>query len=248
MAEQLAGETAPFISEAVFVNNRSTDGGENAIVEKLKTMPLPFPAKVLRNNENYGLGGSHKVAFNYAIENGFDYVIVLHGDDQGSICDFLPILRDGTFRNYDCVLGARFMHGSTLPGYSKFRIFGNRIFNIIFSVAVGMRIFDLGAGLNLYSVKSLSSKFYEKFPDNLTFNCYMLFALASLKQSHLFVPISWREEDQVSNVRMARQAFQTLKMAVGYFFARKKLLQKDAREKTHESYGAEIVFGKEKSE
>ena len=74
----------------------------------------------------------------------------------------------------------------------------------------------------------LKSKYYEKFPDNLTFNCYMLFALASYKQTYRFVPIVWREEDQVSNVKMTRQAWQTLKMAVSYFFGRKKFMLKDA--------------------
>lgn len=245
VAEQLSGEISSYISETIFVNNRSTDGGEEAIIKRLKSMTLPFPVKVLRNNENYGLGGSHKVAFNYAIENGFDYVIVLHGDDQGSVADFISILKNGTFRNYDCVLGARFMKGATLKGYSKFRIFGNRVFNIIFSVAIGKKIFDLGAGLNLYSTKSLSSKYYEKFPDNLTFNCYMLFALSAFKQKHLYAPISWREDDQISNVKMTRQAFQTLKMAVGYFFGRRKFMQKEARAKFFQEYNAEIVFTKE---
>ena len=245
VAEQLSGDISSYISEAIFVNNRSTDGGEVAIIEKLKSMTLPFPVKVLRNSENYGLGGSHKVAFNYAIENGFDYVIVLHGDDQGSIADFIPILKNGTFRDYDCVLGARFMKGSALKGYSRFRIFGNRVFNIIFSLALGKRILDLGAGLNLYSTKTLASKYYENFPDNLTFNCYMLFALSALKQEHLYVPISWREDDQISNVKMTRQAFQTLKMAVGYFFGRRKFMQKEARTKLIQEYNAEVVFTKE---
>lgn len=245
VADQLAGPMAPYISGAVFVNNRSTDGGEAAIVEKLKSMQLPFPVKVLRNCENYGLGGSHKIAFNHALDNGYDYVIVLHGDDQGSIDDFLPLVRDGRIQEHDCWLGSRFMKGSRLPGYSKFRIFGNKVFNIIFSAATGKRIRDLGAGLNLYSCKMLASRFYHTFPDNLTFNCYMLFALASYRQDHAFVPISWREEDQVSNVKMARQAFQTLKMAAGYFFGRGRFLAKDARVRQIDAYASETVFEQE---
>ena len=35
-----------------------------------------------------------KVAFNYAVKNKFDYVIVLHGDDQGNIHDLLPFLKN----------------------------------------------------------------------------------------------------------------------------------------------------------
>ena len=245
VANQLTGEISQYINEAIFINNRSTDNGEKAIVEKLTSLNLNFPVKVLRNNENYGLGGSHKVAFNYAINHGFDYVIVLHGDDQGSVSDFIPVLKEGIFRHYDCCLGARFMKESKLPGYSKFRILGNKVFNILFSIAIGKKIFDLGAGLNMYSTKMLSSKYYMLFPDNLTFNCYMCFALAAFMQNHLYIPITWREEDQISNVKMTRQAIQTLKMAINYFFKRQLFLQKDARSNKFEKYDSEVVYSKE---
>ena len=210
--EQLNGEIRTYITEVIVVNNRSTDQGEKAAIYKIQTMQVDFDIKIMRNRDNYGLGGSHKVAFEYAIKNNFDYLIVLHGDDQGCINDMLPILKDKSFRKYDCYLGGRFLKQSKLIGYSKFRTMGNLIFNIIFSISTGKKIYDLGAGLNLYSTKMLKSRYYEKFPDNLTFNCYMLFALSSYGQSYKFIPITWKEEDQVSNVKMSRQAWQTLKM------------------------------------
>ena len=45
-----------------------------------------------RQDQNYGLGGSHKVAFGYAAAHGYEHLVVLHGDDQGAIVDLLPIL------------------------------------------------------------------------------------------------------------------------------------------------------------
>ena len=71
-----------YISEVIIINNRSTDNGEEAVISFLKTSSLPITVSLLRNDDNYRLGGSHKVAFNYVIQNGFEYVIVLHGDDQ----------------------------------------------------------------------------------------------------------------------------------------------------------------------
>ena len=235
--DQLNGSIRPYISEAIMINNRSTDNGENAVIEKLKTISTDLTIRLFRNNDNYGLGGSHKVAFKYAVDNGFDYIIVLHGDDQGSIADFLPLLRKRAYRKYDCCLGARFMNGSKLPGYSKFRIFGNIVFNMKFSIVLKKKIFDLGAGLNMYSTDMLKDGYYMKFPDNLTFNCYMLFAAAALKQKFIFYPITWREDDQISNVKITKQAFQTLKMLVGFAFGREKFLYEDARETKYENYG-----------
>ena len=108
---QLTPEVCNYITEVIIVNNRSTDNGEEAVEQYLKSRDIQTRVKLLRNDENYGLGGSHKVAFEYAIDNGFDYVVVLHGDDQGRIADFLPLLKSKDYEKYDCCLGARFMKG-----------------------------------------------------------------------------------------------------------------------------------------
>lgn len=227
------------ISEIIFVNNRSTDNTEKAVLD-YKKEHKELPVKVLRNDENYNLGGSHKVAFNYALKNKFDYVIVLHGDDQGDIHDLLPYLKNGEYKNFDCLLGSRFLKDSKLKGYSKFRIFGNRVFNIIYSMCIGKNIKDLGSGLNMYTTKILENNFYHKFPDKLTFNCCMLFASDYYKQSTKFFPITWREEDQISNVKMFSQAKITLKMALKYKF-NKKYVQNEFREKIIEKYTAKEI-------
>ncbi len=239
---QLDKEVLQYIDETIMINNISTDGTEDKVIEFIKNNP-EIRLKLLRNHENYGLGGSHKTAFNYAIKNGFDYVIVLHGDDQGNIHDLLPILKDGTYKNYDCCLGARFAKGSKLQGYSKFRTFGNRVYDMLFSIVVRKKIYDLGSGLNIYCTDMLKNKFYSKFPDKLTFNCYMLLAADYYKHNIKFFPISWREDDQVSNVKMFSQAMNTLKLLLNYFFNKDKFIKSEHREKVVEQYKADIIYG-----
>lgn len=229
-----------YIDEIIFVNNRSTDNTEKAVLDYKKEHE-ELPIKVLRNDENYNLGGSHKVAFNYALKNKYDYLIVLHGDDQGDIHDLLPYLENGEYRNFDCLLGSRFLKASKLKGYSKFRIFGNRVFNIIYSICIGKKIKDLGSGLNMYNTKIFENNFYHKFPDRLTFNCCMLFAADYYKQTIKFFPISWREEDQISNVKMFSQAKITLKMALKYRF-NKKIVESEFREKIIDEYTAKEII------
>jgi glycosyltransferase involved in cell wall biosynthesis len=60
---QLDGKAGSYIDQVIVVNNRSTDGGEAAVLERLEKGGFPCPVKLLRNRENYGLGGSHKLAF-----------------------------------------------------------------------------------------------------------------------------------------------------------------------------------------
>ena len=245
---QLRGEAASYLSQVIVVNNRSTDGGEQAVIDWLRANPLPVPVRLLRNDENYGLGGSHKVAFAYAIEHGFDYVVVLHGDDQGELSNLLPHFRSGAYRDSDCFLGARFMKGSRLQGYSTFRTVGNKVFNLLFSAGVGSMVYDLGSGLNLYRVAALESGWYLRFKDNMIFNDYMLPAAIARGLRVKFFPIRWREEDQVSNVKMVKNSLEVLDILRMYLFDRKGLLEDEHRDRVIAAYTALEIWPGEGAE
>lgn len=240
--EQLTDETCSYLSEAIIINNRSTDNGEVVAQKYLSEYNLPIKVSLLRNDDNYGLGGSHKVAFQYAMNNNFDYVILLHGDDQGDISNILSYLKNQEYRKYDCFLGARFMKGSQLQGYSKFRTFGNYVYDFLFSIGCGYRVYDLGSGLNMYRVAILKNKFYLKYKDNLIFNYCMVMGSAYYKHKVKFFPIIWREDDQVSNVKMVNQAITVLKLLGSYVINKKKFVESEHRDKVVENYTAQVVY------
>ncbi|MBQ9863321.1 MAG: glycosyltransferase family 2 protein [Lachnospiraceae bacterium] len=239
---QLNDEVCSYLSEVIVINNRSTDNGAEAVVNYLKENHVKTKVSLLRNDQNYGLGGSQKVAFKYAIDNGFDYVIMLHGDDQGDISNILPYLKNKEYRNYDCFLGARFMKGSKLEGYSAFRSFGNRVYNMIYSIGCGKKIYDLGSGLNMYRVEILKSGFYTKYKDNLMFNYCMVLGQAFYNYKVKFFPILWREDDQVSNVKMVSQAMIVLKLLFSYMFSKKKFVNAEHRDKLVEDYTFKVEY------
>lgn len=237
---QLDGEVCKDIHEVIVVDNRSTDGSQvaaRAALDKVDTIP----ARLLENVGNYGLGGSHKVAFNYAREHGFDYVVVLHGDDQGDVHDLLPLLQAREHIGADCLLGARFMRGSRLQNYSRFRTFGNEVFNWIFSVAAGTRLYDLGSGLNLYSTEALAKTGYLKYANDLTFNYFMILGTVAAGWKIRFFPISWREDDQISNVKLFKQARRTLSIVASFMFRKRWFLEADHSGKPDADYRSEVI-------
>ena len=235
LSQLLDARIAPWVGECIVVNNRSTDGTEDAARRWMAAHPAA-PVRLLRNNENYGLGGSHKVAFGYAVAHGYDHLVVLHGDDQGAIADLLPILQDGTYKKYDCCLGSRFMKDSRIRGYSTLRVVGNHGFNALFSLVARQRITDLGSGLNLYAVAPLRNGYYKKFPDTLYFNDCMILALCQLKQKVLFFPISWREEDQVSNNKLTSFGISLLKLCGRYLRSPRDFVSREWRDKIIDDY------------
>ncbi len=241
---QLEGKVSEYIDEVIIVNNLSTDNTVEAAKEYLSAHPS-IPCRIINNNSNYNLGGSHKTAFNYALKNGFDHIIVLHGDDQADIRDLLPVLEKRIYRKYDCILGGRFEKGSRLQGYSVKRILGNKVFNVIYTIAANRSIRDMGSGLNMYKTGIFRSKYYIGLSDAIYFNAEMLLFSAYYGHRMRFYPISWREEDQVSNAKLFSLSWNLLKLALKYFFKREEFI---ASYKKPDIYTGSIVYDNMKKE
>lgn len=240
----LPEEEQKLFSQVLVVDNRSEDGSLQSA--EIAMDLLSIPVKLIRNCENYSLGGSHKVAFGYAIENGFDYVVVLHGDDQGDLADLVPYVKEGIHRKLDSLLGSRFSKGSRLVNYSRFRIFGNKVFNLFASLCAGRRIYDLGSGLNIYKTTYLKERFYLPYPNDLSFNVFLLLYGIYAKSEFRFFPLTWREEDQISNARLWKQTKRMLKLMFTYVFRRKKVFAMKENEYSAIDYRFEVMAQKER--
>lgn len=212
---QFDNEVCSYIDTVLVVDNGSKDHSLVVAEEALKKLS-GVKTVLVQNVDNVSLGGSHKVGFNFMLDNDFDYVVVLHGDDQGSIKDLLPHFKSKEYANTDVFLGARFLKGSTLVGYSPLRIFLNHCCNLACSIVSFKRVHDIGSGLNMYSRKFLEPRAYMNFPNNLNFNVYLLFYGFWAKATHAYFTITWREDDQVSNARLVKQGLEIGKLLLKY--------------------------------
>ena len=173
--------------------------------------------EIIKNLKNFGQGGSHKVAFEYTLKSKCDYCLVYHGDDQANIGDFKKIFLNKLYNNFDAVLGARFLKDSKLINFPLYRIFGNKVFNFVYSVVSNYKIYDLGSGINLYGKKVISDR-YIKFIDNeMGFNYQNILLMIVKKRNLKFIPISWKTEDEESNVQLVSQTLKVLKIALIFF-------------------------------
>ncbi|HIJ85748.1 MAG: glycosyltransferase [Magnetococcales bacterium] len=233
--------TQGMFSEVLVIDNRSTDDTLDVAISSAKLLKH-VKCTIQKNCENYGLGGSHKVGFNYAVNNNFDYCIILHGDDQGNIHDVIPFLKQGKHRQTDFLLGARFLPESRLVGYSKFRTFGNHVFNALYSLGIGRRIYDMGAGLNVFSVSSLKKFNYKFLADDLTFNMHLILSLQPLGVRYEYFPLTWREDDQVSNVKLFRVSKKTLSILMRFIVNKNSFVATDHSTRSGSDYPSDIVY------
>ena len=220
----LESKVACKFEEIIIIDNNSSDNTfkvvNNSIIQNNLTK-----FKLFQNKNNYNLGGTHKTGFNYAIDNNFDYVTILHGDDQGDINNLESIFLNDKYKNYDCCLGSRFARESKLINYPKFRIYANYIINLAASVVTFRLLTDLGSGLNMFKVSYLKNRFYLDFPNGLTFNYCLIFYICDSKAKFFYFPILWSEDDQLSNVKLFSHAIKWAEILFKYIFNKKSLFK-----------------------
>lgn len=201
------------IAKIIIINNLSTDQTAEFAKQAIVKHQMTEFAEVFTNTSNLGLGGTHKTAISWCIEQNFSHVFFLHGDDQADTADLEKILLE-IENGYEAVLGARFMKSSILSGYRLERIWGNKILNFIYSLLTGVQIYDLGSGLNGFKVSIFNRMNYRQYSDKFTFNMNLLLDLIQNKINYKYVPITWRETDQVSNARNFSVAWQAFKILI----------------------------------
>src|ERR1700753_2044193 len=65
-------------TEILIIDDSSRDQTFERAHDVEREGDMPFPITVLHNPVNQGYGGNQKIGFNYAIQNGFDIVALVH--------------------------------------------------------------------------------------------------------------------------------------------------------------------------
>ncbi|MGH7858876.1 MAG: glycosyltransferase family 2 protein, partial [Candidatus Binatia bacterium] len=112
----------------VCIDDASRDQGPAVLVDWIHERGISN-VTVLRNPVNQGYGGNQKLGYRFAIERGFDFVILLHGDGQYAperLPDFIEAWeRTGA----DVVLGSRMLEpgGAQRGGMPLYKRIGNQV-------------------------------------------------------------------------------------------------------------------------
>ena len=128
--------------------------------------------EVIIRDKKLGLDTAHKFAFNYALENKYDYLITMDADfshDPSEIPNFLKNIPDNDF-----VLGSRYTTGGknelTLHRYFL-SYFGNKFIKKILNLksselTTSYRAFNLSK-INDFNLNSINSKGYSFFMETI---------------------------------------------------------------------------------
>lgn len=166
--------------------------------ELRRSADVPFRIEVLYNPVNQGYGGNQKLGYRYAIENGYDFVVLLHASGKYAperLPDMLAPLETGRAA---AVVGTRMLMPSEAlnAGMPLYKFFGNHIITGIQNKLLRTRFTELHCGYRAYSVPALAQLPFEYNSNGLSFDADILiqFLVAKLPIEERPVPTYYAEE------------------------------------------------------
>lgn len=183
-----------------------------------------YKLSVFRNKQNYGYGGSQKIAYQYAIEQHYDVVVMLHGDAQYApehLVDLLQPFRRG--ENVDMVFGSRMTGRPLKGGMPVHRFLGNRALTFVQNRVLGTRLSEFHSGYRAFNCHSLTRIPFTNCSDGYHFDTEIMVQMvhAGMKIRELPVPTHYGDEKNYVNIWL--YGFDVLKVMLKYLLHKKGL-------------------------
>lgn len=181
---------------------------------------------VHRNRTNQGYGGNQKVGYKYAIERGFDIVVLIHGDGQYAP-EALPALLEPLIKNEaDMVFGSRMSIGGAAlkGGMPPYKYLGNRILTFIQNKLSGLKLSEYHSGYRLYSTAALKKIPFESFTNNWHFDTQIILAFAERKLRIAERPIPTYYGDEICHVNGIPYALHCILTSFSFYRNRRRNL------------------------
>jgi len=196
------------VEQVVVFDDASEDATFELAVGIRAMTDLP-KLRVLKNQKNLGYGGNQKLGYRYFIEQGFDVVVLLHGDGQ-----YAPELLSHMYSpivsgEADAVFGSRMMKefgGPLKGGMPLYKYMGNRVLTAIENRALGLKLTEFHSGYRAYNLHALSRIRLDNLTDDFHFDTEIIIKLHHQNFRIVEVPIPTFYGDEICYVNGLKYA------------------------------------------
>jgi glycosyltransferase involved in cell wall biosynthesis len=221
LLQSLAPDLLEKIDEILCIDNHSKDDTFAKLIsyQSDKNVPCSHKLTLIKNSRDYNYGGSIKIGFRYFIDSGFDWIIIIHSDEQGESNTILRNFFIERSNNPDCdiILASRFKQESNTEAYSRSRLFGNFVFNSLTTLTTGLQISDSGTAIIMIKTALLKEVPYFDLTNGLQFHPQLNILVYSYPGVKIReVPLHWKDSDLPSSVRVLKYCLQLLLMLLCY--------------------------------
>jgi glycosyltransferase involved in cell wall biosynthesis len=195
--------------EQVIVFDDASQDATYELVVGIKAMTNLPKLRVLKHAKNLGYGGNQKAGYRYFIEQGFDIVVLLHGDGQYApellSHMYAPLVRGEA----DAVFGSRMMKdfgGPLKGGMPLYKYVGNRMLTAFENRALGLDLTEFHSGYRAYNVHALAQIKLDKLTDDFHFDTEIIIKLHHENFRIKEVPIPTFYGDEICRVNGLKYA------------------------------------------
>jgi len=171
--------------DLLIVDDGSTDG-------LLERCPLQGIA-LLRSSTNRGVGASLKRAHEYALEKGYDILVIQAGNDKDDPLEIPRLLEPLLAGRADFVQGSRYLPGGGYRNTPAYRVLGTRFIHpLLLSLAVGKRVTESTNGFRAFRTAILRDPrvcWHQAWLDQYELEPYLLYRVIQLGYRHCEVPV-----------------------------------------------------------
>lgn len=173
----------------------------------------PLRVTVLRTPANQGYGGNQKIGYQYAIENGFDVVALLHGDGQYAPERLPQLIAPVLEGRTDACFGSRMMEpwAALRHGMPLYKYVGNRILSVCQNRLLGLHLTEFHSGYRVYSVPALRQIPFRYNTNDFHFDTEIIIQFALQKLRLLEIPIPTYYGDEICYVNGMAYAWNVIR-------------------------------------
>jgi dolichol-phosphate mannosyltransferase len=177
---------------------------------------------IIRQHQR-GLGGATRRAFEYAVEQGYEFLLNLDGDlshEPESLPALLTIARNQ--KQIDVVVGSRYCPGGSVQGWPLRRKIMSRMVNRFAVACLRLPVSDCSGSLRCYRVSALAAI----DPSSLRSNGYaileeVLIKLRSNGAEMTEIPITFNDRQAGDSKLTLSEAFRSASQLVRMAFAKR---------------------------
>jgi dolichol-phosphate mannosyltransferase len=150
-------------------------------------------AEVIRSGRNRGVGAAIRSGIDYAIEHGYEAVVIVSGGGKTPPEQIPRLLEPILNGDADFAQGSRYLDGGEYLRMPLRRRIGTRGYTFLFSLFCGHRVTDASSGFRAFRVSLFDDKrinLWQDWLDRYELEPYLLFKALKLRHRVVEVPVT----------------------------------------------------------
>ena len=159
-----------------------------------------------RNDINKGYGGNQKIGYQYAIDHGYDLVILLHGDGQYDPALIPKLIAPIVEDKADVVIGSRMINkkNALKGGMPLYKFVGNVVTTQLQNLLLGVQLSEFHSGYRVYSIHALKTVPFQHNADYFDFDTDILIQMIDTRQRFAEIAIPTFYGSEICHVNGAK--------------------------------------------